>query len=66
MEDNAMLIYVDLADRLPFPATPEDMHRLLEIERRAKRERGLTHRGINGYVYMGQESVTEYGRGLYV
>ena len=33
-----------------FPATPEEMHRLLEIEARAKNDGGLTTNGLSGYV----------------
>lgn len=51
-------IFGDIADVSEFPATPEEMHRLLEIEADAKREHGLTHRGVNGYVYMAIEEPT--------
>lgn len=52
------LAFFDYADQLPFPSTPEEMCILLEIEDQAKREHGLTHRGINGYVYLGAERHT--------
>lgn len=48
-------LFIDIVDVSKFPSTPQEMHALLEIEAKAKREKGLTHRGINGYVYMGQE-----------
>lgn len=48
-------LFIDIVDVSNFPETPEDMHRLLEIENQAKREHGLTHRGMNGYVYMKAE-----------
>jgi hypothetical protein len=38
------------ADRLPFPATPEDMCELLYLEDLAKSEGGLTHAGMDAYV----------------
>jgi hypothetical protein len=54
-------LFIDIVDVSDFPATPEDMYRLLEIESEAKREHGLTHRGMNGYVYMKAEEVSLWG-----
>jgi hypothetical protein len=41
---------VSHADRVPFPATPEQMYELLCLEALAKQEGGLTQTGMNGYV----------------
>jgi len=38
------------ADRLPFPATPEDMYAMLCLEELAKLEGCLTQAGMDGYV----------------
>ena len=43
----------DIVNIIQFPATPEEMHRLLQIEDQAKRAGGLTTNGLNGYmIYM--------------
>ena len=42
--------YVSLTDHISFPATPEEMYRLLELEQQAKTDSGLTHRSMNGYL----------------
>lgn len=39
-----------IADNLRFPETPQEMSEMLLLEARIKRERGLTHRGMNGYL----------------
>lgn len=40
----------DIVNIIQFPATPEEMHLLLQIEDRAKRDRGLTAGGMTGYI----------------
>jgi hypothetical protein len=42
----------DVAELINFPSTPEEMHIMLTLESKAKRDRGLTHRGMNGYMYV--------------
>jgi hypothetical protein len=36
---------------IAFPATPQEMHLMLLLESRIKGDGGLTHRGMNGYLY---------------
>lgn len=37
-------------DKIPFPATPEEMYELLCLEEWIKREGGLTDQGVKGYI----------------
>lgn len=47
---------IDVADIIQFPETPEEMHRLLQIEAKAKHDGGLATNGLSGYiVYMWRE-----------
>ena len=44
---------IDIVNIIQFPETPEEMHRLLQIEAQAKQDGGLTTNGLAGYiVYM--------------
>jgi hypothetical protein len=52
----------DVADRLGFPATPEDMHELLVLEAALKQARCFTHVSINGYLTIGGEHGAIEGR----
>jgi len=55
---------LELPDLIAFPSTPEEMSVMLEVEEFAKRQRGLTHRGMGGYVYMAvvaSETATRLG-----
>lgn len=41
---------IDVVNITRFPETPEEMHRLLEIEAKAKADHGLTAGGMSGYI----------------
>jgi hypothetical protein len=43
---------MDVANRIAFPATPEEMYWLLRLEEEAKRDGGLTTNGLTGYIVL--------------
>lgn len=40
----------EIADRMTFPETPEEMYAMLRLEDVVKRERQFTHIGMNAYM----------------
>lgn len=45
----------EIADKLLFPATPQEMYKLLLLEDALKRARCFTHVGLNGYLIASTE-----------
>jgi len=43
---------IDIANMIVFPATPEEMYWLLQLEAQAKRDGGLTTNGLSGYIVL--------------
>jgi hypothetical protein len=41
---------LDLVDRLAWPETPEEMHRMLALEKSVKDIGGFTYRSLEGFV----------------